>query len=475
MQYQKGLLLKHLKSLQKTAWYHQRFDGCPQFLGLAIFPHFSKDQRKPRGTHFTEGFAIYTKGTADWHINIKDIERVTKIFIQKSQKETNISKRLINKWKNDKKIFYQECKKIDKLDLPSLSFKEFLKIYKRFVYLYQKWFSMTSLIDGFALGSDEFINDEINKLLEARGIKKGKGKIFAALTAPTDISFINDVEISLLRIALKIRTKPALVKFFVQNSPSKIVAKLKAYPKILKLLTEHQQKYVWSNNNYISNYLLTVEDFILELKKIFGGKIEIKKHLLDLEKQPKFNRRKKTELLKKLRASKFLKNLIEISEDFTTWQDQRKKSTFFATHYIPLILDEVAKRTDYTLHELKFFMYDEIVNLLSQKGRYPSLKEVRERIKYSFFYHRGLRYDFATGEKAKQTLKEILKKGEKQKVDDFRGMTACPGKVTGRVRIIKSVQDAHKIRKGEILVAVMTRPDYIAGIKKAAALVTNEG
>lgn len=32
-----------------------------------------------------------------------------------------------------------------------------------------------------------------------------------------------------------------------------------------------------------------------------------------------------------------------------------------------------------------------------------------------------------------------------------------------------------KVQKGDILVAVMTRPDYIVGIKKAAAIVTDEG
>lgn len=38
-----------------------------------------------------------------------------------------------------------------------------------------------------------------------------------------------------------------------------------------------------------------------------------------------------------------------------------------------------------------------------------------------------------------------------------------------------SVKEIDKVKTGDILVAVMTRPDYIMGIKKAAAIVTDEG
>jgi pyruvate,water dikinase len=49
------------------------------------------------------------------------------------------------------------------------------------------------------------------------------------------------------------------------------------------------------------------------------------------------------------------------------------------------------------------------------------------------------------------------------------------GKATGRVKILKSVKEINKIEKGDILVAVMTRPDYVPAMKKAAAIVTDEG
>lgn len=475
MQYQKGLIQKYLKTLKQTKWYHQRFDGCPQLLGMVSFPHFFKEKRKPKGTEFTDILVIYTEGTADWYINRGDIKRIANIFIKKSKHESNISKNLISQWVDDKKKYYQECKAIDEINLSSCSRIELLRIYQNLIDRYLKWFSQTSIIDGFALGSDEFINTAINKHLEKLGIEKGKGKIFAKLTAPTAISFVNEGEISLLKVALAIQSKPALFKFFQNNNPSQILEEIKKYPEISKQLQKHQKKYFWLRNNYIKNHIITREEFILEAKKLFGGKINLKKRLYEIINQPKINKREKQAPIVNLKIPLYLKNLIEISEDFTTWQDQRKKSTFFATHYFSLILTEITKREPYTLQELKFFMADEVMSLLRHQKRYPSKKEAQERIAYSVFYYRDKYYEVFTGKEAIEILAIIFAKHKKQKVNDFRGMTACPGQITGRVRIIKSAKEVNKIQKREILVAVMTRPDYIMAIKKAAAIVTNEG
>ncbi|MEK7168424.1 MAG: phosphoenolpyruvate synthase [Patescibacteria group bacterium] len=57
----------------------------------------------------------------------------------------------------------------------------------------------------------------------------------------------------------------------------------------------------------------------------------------------------------------------------------------------------------------------------------------------------------------------------------LKGISASPGLGTGIVRILKSPKEIDKIKKGDILVAPMTSPDYVPAMKKAAAIVTNEG
>ncbi|MGC9049205.1 MAG: phosphoenolpyruvate synthase [Patescibacteria group bacterium] len=55
------------------------------------------------------------------------------------------------------------------------------------------------------------------------------------------------------------------------------------------------------------------------------------------------------------------------------------------------------------------------------------------------------------------------------------GNPASPGIAVGPVKIIKSPNEINKIKKGDILVAPQTNPDYVPAMKKAAGIVTEHG
>ncbi len=79
----------------------------------------------------------------------------------------------------------------------------------------------------------------------------------------------------------------------------------------------------------------------------------------------------------------------------------------------------------------------------------------------------------------------MVKPGAKKKVSDdgiklaeapiVKGAPASPGMGTGHVRILKSPKEINKVKPGDILVAPMTSPDYVPAMKKAAAVVTDQG
>lgn len=55
------------------------------------------------------------------------------------------------------------------------------------------------------------------------------------------------------------------------------------------------------------------------------------------------------------------------------------------------------------------------------------------------------------------------------------GAGASPGIGSGKVKILKSPKEISKVKEGDVLVAPMTSPDYVPAMKKAAAIVTDEG
>lgn len=56
-----------------------------------------------------------------------------------------------------------------------------------------------------------------------------------------------------------------------------------------------------------------------------------------------------------------------------------------------------------------------------------------------------------------------------------RGLPASPGFATGKVHVIDDPSDIDEFKKGEVLVTLRTSPDWVPAMKKAAAIVTNNG
>ena len=78
-----------------------------------------------------------------------------------------------------------------------------------------------------------------------------------------------------------------------------------------------------------------------------------------------------------------------------------------------------------------------------------------------------------------ETLEEVEAAYHRQHapedITSLKGETASRGFVRGTVRVIIKQQDFHTFQEGEVLVAAMTRPEFVPLMKKAAAIVTDEG
>ncbi|MBI3397256.1 phosphoenolpyruvate synthase [Candidatus Woesebacteria bacterium] len=55
------------------------------------------------------------------------------------------------------------------------------------------------------------------------------------------------------------------------------------------------------------------------------------------------------------------------------------------------------------------------------------------------------------------------------------GLGASPGIGSGIVKILKSAREIEKVKSGDVLVASMTSPDFVPAMKKAVAIVTDQG
>ncbi len=75
------------------------------------------------------------------------------------------------------------------------------------------------------------------------------------------------------------------------------------------------------------------------------------------------------------------------------------------------------------------------------------------------------------------TLNKVFEKKESiiEGKEILSGSSASPGYAKGKARIVHSLEELSKIQQGDILVAKMTSPDFVPYMKKAVAIITDEG
>jgi len=442
------LSYKFISLVKNRQWYHQRFDGAPLYMHTIAEAEVAREKRKPAGTEADIRVWFCQDGKADWYLDMADVRRGSRVLINLAQKDGSISTKLLNSWCKDE-LFFDKFFKEFKLEiLKSLSDSDLIKIYKKFHKLSFSRFTSSAVIDHFALGTDEYIAKLLRQEVGRLDKESDFTKIFSIATAPTHQSFINKAEMDLLKIAM--------------TDPTNI-----------KKIDQYQKKYFWSKNNYTDSKVITVKDIKREILVWKKSGVNLRRKFNQLKNTLTINRNNKRALFKKYKFSKLLLTLLKISDDFTWWQDERKKATYLNIYLGSSILNEIARRKKVDRELTKYLLLNEVESFF--KNNKPNVAELKLRQrKTAIIVSREGSY-VVSGDEADQIKKMMFINKKEDKVKDIRGLSASVGRVIGPVKIIGSVKEINKVQKGDILVAVMTRPDYIAGIKKAAAIVTNEG
>jgi len=436
---------------ENREWYHQRFDGAPMFIFSIADAEMLREKRKPAGAYPQIRVCYFSNGKADWYLDTADLCRAAKALVDLAARHPNISGTLLKAWRRDERLFEDFVwKEFPKINLTSLTDRQLRQLWTRYYKLVTARLSSTGIIDHFALGTDALIHEMVRK--EVQDQTPGKlwtetelSEIFTIATSPVYQSFLNEAEIDLLEIAAG---------------------------RSQRSLSRYQSRYFWLRNNYLSSRILSVQDF----KQEIGARKKEKNlaaKLRGIKEAPKQNEERKIALFNRYGFSPLLRTLLKVSEDFTAWQDSRKRATLLHTYAGSKLLEEIGCRKGYTLEQLKYITGFEVDKLFSQNR--PPVKDLEARMRSSVFLATPEGYYVATGADVEKARKMMRGAEKGAFLQDFRGITASLGKVRGKVAIVRSESEIAKVGHGDVLVAVMTRPDYVPAMKRACAIVTNEG
>ena len=128
--------------------------------------------------------------------------------------------------------------------------------------------------------------------------------------------------------------------------------------------------------------------------------------------------------------------------------------------------------------DILFLRYQEIIELLNSSTMLPSsIKEQVELSKKHFRIQSTLIYpdDFFSHQGEYPLPQELPNNNAKSGDSNLKGLCACGGIIKGRVMVLKSVMEASKLRKGDILVTRQTDPGWVVVFPLISGLIVERG
>ncbi len=375
--------------------------------------------------YFNLGFSYFNQKFYPWPNSIGYWHDEKVMFIVDREELINAGIKNYQKYLKKDSLKYFKLWKKDLQDLLKIQAKitkqNALELYPEWHEAYLKFWGIVLLPELANWGMEELLKQKLAKAVPSTDFVH----VFERLSAPEKLSFYQQEELDLSKT---------------------------------KDLKKHQQKYFCLLNSYHHTRVLPVSYFAKRKKK------------LKPISRPRIN---KKQIAKKYNLSKEIKDLADVLSFSIWWQDYRKFYIFLANHYIDLFLKQLPIPYEHAC----YYNCQKVLDLVT-KNKKVKTSEIKKRLAHTFFYfdEKTNKLHYLSGQKAKQAIKPYLEQKINPKTKRLKGTVVSQGpKIRGRVKILTSPKQVSKLKRGEILVASMTSPDYIMAIKKASALITDEG
>lgn len=385
----------------------------------------------------------------DIYFSRKGTRRIASFYIQQEIKKKGFIAALHKNWlARYASALLKSIHKVESTKLSLLDNRALLNFFSEFVRVNVSFWRESIFLDSFDVESEGILED---------AVKKEKNKLndsqIRTLTAPTQLSWSQKERKGLIAIA------------------ERIDAQFLTFHEARTSLEAHAQKYHWILNDYVVIQNLDWKFFLKHIKELLKDKNKMMMEKSAIEDVKKAIRRK-TALIKKLHISSNLIRVTDFLVVLARWRDDRKAFNQMANATLYLFGKEFAARTKMSIKDVEHLLWWEV------KGSFKTTKKTRalaKKRREGFFsvndplQSKNIFYG-KEGIDLQNFMINLLAPKK-----DLTGRAAFPGIVKGRVKIVKTQKDFFKMKKGDILVAPNTRPEYVPIMKIAGAIISEEG
>ncbi|MFA5886272.1 MAG: PEP-utilizing enzyme [Patescibacteria group bacterium] len=419
-------------------WERPCYPGLVFIAGEAVvIPH-----QREFGRPWAKTYAFWSKGMVRFIWPKKEFLANSRFIAQNFLIDRYLISKL-NKFKQLERRLTDWQKKLTRVDFKKLSDRNFLTLIRQFNQVYLNWWGWAQVAEPAAAGLESILREKIKLSHEE----------FSILTTPTKKSYtmVEEEEIFTLALIYK-RTRSISAK----------------------RLDRHVKKYFWINNGYDHTYFLDADYFAQRVKEAAAkmSARQISRALAGNQARLSSSQDKIKQLMRQLGVSADIKKVLTLIDWLADFQDKRKATSLKIHFYLDKFIKEVSRRSYITYESARYLIPQEYADAIHDKLFLPSF---RQRQKYMGIVYSEQGLKLYVGLVAKKMEEKLLGRIQGSETNEIEGARAMGGKIVGRARLILKKGDINKIKAGEILVTTMTSPDFIAAMKKAAAIVTDEG
>ena len=231
-----------------------------------------------------------------------------------------------------------------------------------------------------------------------------------------------------------------------------------------KIISDFIEKYYWFPYEYVGPNIWTKESILQKISDDIHKEENTENSDSDIVEKQK-------QIIAKFQLKQDIVDLFSILRALTLMQDDRKMFMTQICYWINSVLSqELTKRFNLSMDEAHYI--DPILFFQPEQIK----TKLKERTNFMILVQENLETTIYTGDIAKEYLKNenIQYHTSDENIKEVKGQIANSGIISGKVRVLKTSQ-INDFNTGDIIVTGMTTPDFAPLMKKAAAIVTDEG
>lgn len=404
--------------------------------------------------------------------NLTNAQNVGALYIKN---RNNIKKFVNEAGLTSKKLI--ELSKTSEKNIKRMTNEELHSHFQKFFSLFSRLFAFYNLSrPDYLIGIDERIKTFIKNLEDNQ---EKQDKIFTDLTAHTENSKLNLHDLEQLLFTKTVQEH----KDFKKHKNLKQL--IKEDDVIFKKLKQLINNFSWISAQEGSEAFS--RDYYIEKINILlkNNKNAIQEKIEEIKKKPQKVRQKKNELIKKYKINNELKSLTDSVGELTGLRLNIRLWWTEASFFSLPLFQELNNRIGLNQKKLHGFCYSEYLLrnevldfLLGQK--IITNNDIKKRAKNSLLLMKEKNIKFFVGEEAKKIEKQYIHEDNLSNIKKINGRVANKGFVRAKAWVISpsvanQLEKASQMKKGFVLVAAMTRPQFIDAISKSSAIITDEG